>query len=333
MLISWNVTRACNLKCKHCYRDAGKKDPNELTTQEASGLLDEISCAGFKIIVFSGGEPLLRKDIYELISYAAKLGLRPVLGSNGTLIDKKTAKMLKDVGLMRAGISLDSVESQIHDDFRQIKGSWQKSVEAMHNCQETGLEFQMHTTVTRWNFMQVERLIDFACEVGASAYHIFFLVPTGRGKDISQVYLTPQEHEELLHKILDRQKTVPLELRPICAPQFMRIAKEKNIALRFQRGCLAGVSYCCILPNGDVHPCPYLPINIGNVRKDKFSSIWKNAGIFLKLRSLDYGGRCGICEFKSSCGGCRANAYWQSSDFMQEDKTCVYEPKGAKTLI
>lgn len=333
MLVSWNVTRACNLLCKHCYRDAGKKDADELNTKEAKGLLDELAGAGFKIIVFSGGEPLLRQDIYELISYAVKLNLRPVLGSNGTLIDLKTSQRLKDAGLRRAGISLDSVEPEIHDNFRKIKGAWQKSVEAMRNCRQIGLEFQMHTTVTRWNFTQVEKLIDFACEMGACAYHIFFLVPTGRGKHLSQVYLLAQEYEGLLRTILQRQKNLPLELRPICAPQFMRIAKEKNIPLRFERGCLAGLSYCCILPNGDVHPCPYLPIEAGNVRKDKFSAIWKSADIFLKLRSLNYAGRCGGCEFSSSCGGCRANAYWQSGDFMQEDKTCVYEPKRENTFI
>lgn len=330
MLISWNVTRACNLLCKHCYRDAGKKDPDELSTQEARGLLDEIALAGFKIMVLSGGEPLLRKDIYELISYASAKGLRPVLGTNGTLIDETVALKLKQAGLMRAGISLDSVDPKIHDDFRQKKGSWQKSVEAMKNCRDIGLAFQMHTTVTRWNRDQIEKLIDFAAQSGASAYHIFFLVPTGRGKDIDRIFLTPQEYEQLLPKILDRQKGLPLELRPICAPQFMRIAKEKNIPLRFERGCLAGVSYCCIIPNGDVHPCPYLPLKIGNVRQEKFSSIWKNAPMFIRLRSLDYAGKCGRCEFKGSCGGCRANAFWQSGDYMHEDGTCVYEPKPAK---
>lgn len=322
MIISWNVTRACNLKCKHCYRDAGKKDSNELNTEEARGLLGEIARAGFKIVILSGGEPLARADIYELISCARSFGLVPVLGTNGTLIDKETAQRLKEAGLKRAGISLDSVDSKVHDEFRQVKGAWLKSVDAMRACKSIGLEFQVHTTVTRYNREGVEKITDLACEIGACAHHIFFLVPTGRGKEIEESVISPEDYETLLRGILKKQKNTTIELKPVCAPQFIRIAKQLNLSLRFQRGCLAGISYCCILPDGDVHPCPYLPLRLGNVRELKFSAIWQENQILKELRSLDYKGKCALCGYKDTCGGCRARAYHYSGDYMDEDQIC-----------
>jgi len=325
MIISWNTTKACNLKCAHCYRDAGEKDANELTTQEGKDLLGEIASAGFKIVILSGGEPLLRKDIFELISYTKSLGLRAVLGSNGTLLTREIAGKLKQAGLSRAGISLDSKDNRIHDDFRKQKGAWAKTVEAMKICREEGLDFQVHTTVTKRNYQQILEITDFVSGLGAAAHHIFFLVPTGRGKDINDVLITAQDIQEVLKEILNKQKEITMELKPVCAPQFIPLSRKMGMTLRFQRGCLAGTSYCCILPNGDVHPCPYLPIRVGNVREEKFSSIWKNSEILRKLRTLDYGGSCAVCVDKNSCGGCRARAYYYTGgDFMAEDPDCVF---------
>lgn len=324
MLISWNVTKACNLKCSHCYRDAGKKEPDELDFEEAEFLLKDIAQAGFKIIILSGGEPLLRKDIFDLVTFASACGLRPVLGTNGTLITEATAKKLKNAGLTRAGISLDSVDAKIHDAFRKKTGAWEKTVCAMRFCKDQGLDFQVHTTVTKMNFREIEKITDFAQNLGARAHHIFFLVPTGRGKDINDVVLSNREYWELLEKILKKQKEAKLELKPVCAPQFIPFAKEMNMDLRFQRGCLAGISYCCILPNADVHPCPYLPINLGNVRQTPFSRIWQENLILIKLRGQDYSGHCSVCEFKQSCGGCRARAYYHSNDYMAEDPDCRF---------
>ncbi|MCX5708213.1 MAG: radical SAM protein [Candidatus Omnitrophica bacterium] len=324
MIISWNTTKACNLKCEHCYRDAGGKDPNELTTAEGKDLLLEIAKAGFKIAILSGGEPLLRKDIFELISYASSVGLRPVLGTNGVLFTPEIVRKLKTAGAARVGISLDSKDFRVHDDFRKQKGAWEKTVEAMRICRRENLDFQVHTTVTRRNYQEIIEITDFATSLGAKAHHIFFLVPTGRGKDISEVFIGAKEIQEVLEKVLNKQKETAIELKPVCAPQFIPMAKKMGIPLRFQRGCLAGTGYCCILPNGDVHPCPYLPLKVANVREEKFSSIWKNSEIFKKLRSLEYSGFCGFCVDKASCGGCRARAYYESSDFMAEDKECVF---------
>lgn len=327
MIISWNTTKACNLKCEHCYRDAGLKDPQELNTIEGKDLLSEIAKSGFKIVILSGGEPLMRKDIFELISFAKNQGLRPVLGSNGTLITADIARRLKECGLSRAGISLDSIDPLIHDDFRKHNGAWQATVDAMNICKKEGLDFQVHTTVTKRNWREITKITDFVEGLGAKAHHIFFLVPSGRGKEISDVFIYSEEIRQVLKEILNKQKQTKMELKPVCAPQFVPLAREMGLDLRFQKGCLAGISYCCILPNGDVHPCPYLPLLAGNVRQTKFSELWKSSDTFLKLRSGDYGGACGSCVNKDSCAGCRARAYHYNGDLMSEDPECFYNVK------
>ena len=326
MIISWNTTKACNLKCEHCYRDAGGKDPDELTTQEGKALIDEIARAGFKVLILSGGEPLLRLDIFELIRHAALRGLRPVLGTNGALFTREMVRKIKEAGVGRAGISLDSVDPAAHDAFRKHQGAWQATVNGMKLCREEGLDFQVHTTVTRRNFRDITGITDFVAGIGAKAHHIFFLVPTGRGKDISDVFIGAAEIKEVLGKILVKQKELNIEIKPVCAPQFIPLAKAMGIPTRFQKGCLAGTSYCCILPNGDVHPCPYLPLKVGNVRTDKFSAIWKDSPIFRAMRSLDYTGACGGCGNKDSCGGCRARAFHASGDYMAQDPDCLFFP-------
>ena len=327
MLISWNITKACNLKCEHCYRDAGFAEADELTLAEGKKLLTDLKTLGFRIVIFSGGEPVLRKDLPELVSFARELGLVGVLGTNGTLITPEFARKLKQSGLKRAGISLDSIDPAKHDLFRKSEGSWQKAVEGMENCKLAGLEFQVHTTVTTKNISEVLKVTDLAQELQAKAHHIFFLVPTGRGKKIDDVIPSAAEYEKLLEDILDKQSHVDLELKPVCAPQFMRIARKKKIKTRFDKGCLAGISYACILPNGDVHPCPYMPIKLGNVREDGFIKIWNENKVLKDLRSLEFKGKCGICEFKKICSGCRAAAYFQSGgDYMAEDKNCPYTP-------
>jgi putative heme d1 biosynthesis radical SAM protein NirJ2 len=328
MLVSWNITRACNLKCEHCYRDAGDADADELTLAEGKKLLSDLHALHFRLIIFSGGEPLLRPDLFDLIKYARGLGLVSVLGTNGTLIDRDCARRLKDAGLKRAGISLDSVNEVQHDAFRCAQGSWRQAITGMENCKAAGLEFQVHTTVTTKNIDQILAITDFAQAKGAQAHHIFFLVPTGRGKDIDNVIPAPAEYERLLEQILEKQKSVSLELKPVCAPHFMRIARKKKIAMRFEKGCLAGISYACIIPNGDVHPCPYMPIRLGNVRTDGFVKIWQENKVLQDLREARLHGKCGECEFKNVCAGCRAAAYYQSGgDYLAEDLNCTYEPK------
>ena len=323
MIISWNTTQQCNISCLHCYRDAGVRGVDELSTAEGKKLLAEIAAAGFKIMIFSGGEPLMRPDIYELIAYAAEVGLRPVVGTNGILLDQDTVRRLKAAGLLTAGISLDSCSREKHDWFRDQPGAWEQTMAGIQACWEGGLPFQIHTTVMDWNEGEIVNITDLAVELGAVAHHVFFLVPAGRGKEMEATTLKTAQYEALLGRILDKQTQVPIELKPTCAPQFMRIAQERNMAMRFTRGCLAGTSYCVVLPNGDVHPCPYLPLRVGNVRETAFDEIWRNNPVFNELRHQPLKGRCGSCGYDSICGGCRARAYYYSDgDYLAEEPWC-----------
>lgn len=325
MIVSWNTTNDCNMYCDHCYRDAGCKAEDELGTTEAKTLLEQIAKAGFKIMIFSGGEPLMRTDIVELVAHATSLGLRPVFGTNGTLLTLELAKQLKEAGAMGMGISLDSLDKQKHDDFRKFPGAWDGAVRGMKICKEVGLPFQIHTTIMDWNSDEVEAITDFAVELGAVAHHFFFLVPTGRAVSIEEETLKAEAYEEVLTRIMKKQQTVDIELKPTCAPQFMRIAKQMGVDMRFSRGCLAGTHYCIIGPKGQVQPCAYLNIPLGDVRKTPFDEIWRNHEVFNTLRTLDYKGGCGSCEFKRACGGCRARAaYYNEGDYMAEEPWCLY---------
>ncbi|MBP2650703.1 MAG: albA 5 [Firmicutes bacterium] len=325
MIISWNTTQACNISCSHCYRDAGAKRFDELDTAEGKKLLSQIAKAGFKIMIFSGGEPLLRSDIYELISYAKNVGLRPVIGTNGMLITSQVAVKLKTAGLACAGISLDSTEKARHDCFRGQNGAWEQTIAGIKAAKEVGLPFQIHTTVFNWNEGEITDITDLAIKLGAVAHHIFFFVPTGRGENIEKTTLKTAQYETLLERILDKQQQVSIELKPTCAPQFMRIAKQRNLSLRFTKGCLAGTAYCVILPNGDVQPCPYLPINAGNVRVTDFDQIWSNSLLFDEFRNQPLTGACSKCGYDDVCGGCRARAYYYADgDYLAEEPWCSY---------
>ena len=325
MIVSWNTTNACNMYCDHCYREAGCKAEEELSTSEAKTMLEQIARAGFKIMIFSGGEPLLRPDILELVAYATKLGLRPVFGTNGTLITLDMAHKLKAAGAMGMGISLDSMDAKKHNEFRKFPNAWEGAVQGMKNCREAGLPFQIHTTVMDWNSHELEAMTDFAVELGAVAHHFFFLVPTGRAKTIEAESLRAEQYEAVLTRIMKKQQEVDIELKPTCAPQFMRIAAQMGVKTRFRRGCLAGTAYCIISPRGKVQPCAYLNMELGDVRETRFDELWKNSEVLNTLRTLEYKGGCGSCEFKRVCGGCRARAAcYNDGDYMAEEPWCFY---------
>jgi putative heme d1 biosynthesis radical SAM protein NirJ2 len=303
----------------------------ELDTAEARQLIKAIKKAGFKIMIFSGGEPLMRPDIYELIAFATSQGLRAVLGSNGTLIDASSAIKLKQAGIMAAGISLDSLDESKHDAFRGLAQASKMTMEGIEHLKEAGIPFQIHTTVMDWNSGELEAITDLAVKIGAMAHHVFFLVPTGRGADIEQEALRVAEYEKTIARLMNKQKSVPIEIKPTCAPQFVRVADKKGIPLRFSRGCLAGISYCIVNPRGDVQPCAYLDMPLGNVRETPFDEIWRDNPVFATLRTLEYEGKCGICNYKESCGGCRARAYYYSGgNYMAEDQWCLYKPPERK---
>lgn len=324
-LVSWNITRQCNLTCSHCYRDAWQEaDPEELTTEEGVRLIREIAAAGFRVLILSGGEPLMRADLYTLAEAARDAGLRPVLGTNGTLITPEVARRLRAAGLARAGISLDSADPDYHSQLRRSSTAWQQAVDGMKACLEAGLPFQVNTTVTQQNEGQLLEITDLARELGAVGHHVFFLVPTGRGREIAEQMVEARRCEQLLEALLTRQQDVDIEIKPTCAPQFVRIADRLGVDTRFQTGCLAGRTYCVITPNGEVQPCPYLPLTVGRVRDQSFAKIWESASVLHDLRESALEGSCGRCHWGRRCFGCRARAYWATGgNYLAEDPWCT----------
>ena len=345
LVVSWNVTRKCNLACSHCYINSAKDElQGELNTEEAKNLIDQISDVSRPLLILSGGEPLLRADIYDLIQYGADKGLRMGLGSNGSLINQEVAKNLKAAGVKTVSISLDSRNPEKHDEFRGVKGSWQKAVKAITALRQNGVLVQVNTTVTQQNHNEIDEIMSLTEELGVENFHLFFLVPTGRGTKITDI--SPTMYEDMIKSTFAKTGKHRLNVRPSCAPQFMRIAKNMGLDMRqWIRGCIAGLYYCRIYPNGDITPCPYLPVKLGNVREKTFSEIWFGSEVFKNLRDFDtLKGKCGACEYRSLCGGCRARAYGLSSDFidfcgdlhepaelkgdyLKEAPWCVYQPR------
>ena len=267
----------------------------------------------------------MRPDIYELVSYAAGKGLRPVFGTNGTLITSEVARRLKDAGACAMGISLDSADAAKHDAFRGLAGAYEATIAGMRACREAGLPFQVHTTVMEWNKDEVTDITDLVVELGGVAHYIFFLIPVGRGKFIGDTALRVAENEELLRRIMAKQLEVPIDIKPTCAPQFMRVAEQMGVPTRFTRGCLAGDTYCIVSPEGDVRPCAYMTEVAGNVRQTPFDTIWRESELFARLRSRNYGGACGTCDYRQKCGGCRARAaYYHEGNYLAQDDYCAH---------
>lgn len=325
MIVSWMTTNQCNLKCAHCYQDAEKATARELTTAEGMKMIDEIARAGFKIMIFSGGEPLMRPDIYDLVAHAVRRGLRPVFGSNGTLITPDVAKRLKESGACAMGISMDSLDAAKHDEFRGLPHAFDLTMRGIESCKQAGLPFQLHTTVVDWNRDEICAITDFAERSGAIAHYIFFLIPVGRGKYIEKTGLKVLENERLLQDIMRKSAEVSIDVKPTCAPQFTRVAQQVGVETRFTRGCLAGLTYCVIGSEGLVRPCAYMTEEAGDVRKTSFDEIWRTSSLFKKLRTETYKGACGTCDYAEGCGGCRARAaYYHDGDILAQDDYCAH---------
>ena len=324
--ISWNVTKKCNLYCKHCYRESSPHEEidDELTTEEGKKLLRDMKKANLKTIVFSGGEPLLRPDIFELIEYAWSLDMMPLMGSNGTLITPAVANKLRSSGLKAIAISIDSLNKEVHDDFRGKKDSLEKAMSGIKNCIDANLRVQINTTISRYNLDDLDEIMEYADRVGALSCHMLFLVDVGRGKTIDVTQLDKIEYKDTINKIIE--KDLDIKIKPTCAPQYKVEAMFKDIPTVGGRGCIAGISYCSILPNGDVHICPYTPVKVDSIRERDFDDIWKNNEVFLKLRDYTgYKGKCGSCRYIDICGGCRARAFSATGDWLEADPYCLLD--------
>ncbi len=378
-LIAWELTRACNLGCVHCRASAVDEPlPEELTTEESLHLIDQIAGFSRPILILTGGEPLVRKDIYELADYGAKKGLRVVLATNGTLLNRDIASKLKEVGIQRVSISLDASHAEAHDSFRGSPGSFAQALAGIEVLKDVGLSFQINTTITKRNLTEIPSIADLALRLGTDALHIFLLVPTGRGKEIEGDEILPAEYEEVLNWFYDKQKTVSINLKATCAPHYFRVMRQRMKAEGTQpqgsltqgtrtqesrpqesrpqgmkpspashphhghghkgshpgaleatsKGCLGGTGFCFISYRGEVYPCGYLPALAGNVREKPFPEIWGNSVVFQELRDPDLlKGKCGRCEYRRICGGCRARAYAACGDYLAEEPYCIYQPR------
>ncbi len=334
-MVAWEVTRSCNLACVHC-RASSLKGPyaGELDTKECLHLVDEIAAAGKPMIILTGGEPLLRPDIYDIAKYGTDKGLRMVLASNGTLVTQEAARKMKEAGIQRVSISLDGADAKRHDAFRKVPGAYAGAMKGIAHLKKAGMDFQINTTITRDNLDQLESILKSAMALGAAAHHIFLLVPTGRGKEMADQAISALEYEKTLHWFHDQSLECPIQLKATCAPHYFRILhqrkawkKGENILAAMTRGCLGGISFCFISHTGQVQPCGYLEIDCGQIRKRPFPDVWTDSPEFLSLRDLaNYKGKCGRCEFARVCGGCRARAYEATGDYLSEEPLCAYEP-------
>ncbi|MBI2172004.1 MAG: radical SAM protein [Chloroflexi bacterium] len=324
-IVSWNVTQRCNLQCSHCYLVAGGSAPAELSFEEGCQLVDQLAASGTRMLILSGGEPLMRRDIVKLAVHASSTGMLVVLGTNGMLLTHTLVRELKDAGVAGAGISLDSVHPERHDSFRGVPGAWKGAVRGIQECVAQGLPVLLQMTALPWNYQEIPDMVEFAHREGASAFNLYFLVCTGRGETLTDI--TPQRYEDALSTLVEAQGHYPqMMVRARCAPQIGRVGSQQGSALVGSAGCLAARQYCRITPEGDVTPCPYLPLVGGNVRNGPFAEIWQNAPLFRRLRAETPGGKCGQCDFLNLCGGCRARAFALTGKLLGEDPWCAYQP-------
>jgi radical SAM protein with 4Fe4S-binding SPASM domain len=364
--VSWNLTQRCNLECAHCYMSAhaGADTRGELTTEECRRVIDEIARVNPNVfLILTGGEPLLRRDVFDVAGYASAKGFTTVFGTNGVLLREPEARRMREHGVLGASISLDSTDRARHDRFRRLAGAWDGAVRATRVLTDAGLDFSLHMSVTDWNVAEVPAMIDLARELGAKVLNFFFLVRTGRGRDLTDIDAVAYERilgylasaqgagdgpPSFVRRLLGMASATPedtfedpwstpvartdgLLIRAKCAPHFRRILWQRNpsspLLKNYAHGsCPAGKYYCRITPEGDVTPCPYMPVSVGNLRQTSFDALWRTAPTFDALRDPVLGGRCGRCEFSRICGGCRCRAYATYGDFLAEDPACGYQP-------
>lgn len=349
-LVVWDITYACNLKCKHCYASAGKSLEDELITEEAKQAIDKLDRASVPIIAFSGGEPLVRKDFFELAKYASDKGIYVAVATNATLISKEKAREMKEAGISFTQISLDGASAETHDSFRGIKGVYEKTIQGIKNCVDEGFFVNVATTATKYNYKEIPKIIDLCEELGVNWFMLYNFVPTGRGEFIAENDLNPAEREKVLKELWEKLKNGGKVNVLSTAPQFARVALESELGqnkkivpthfanpalsdklvnlAEFIGGCGCGRLYCAIRPNGNIEPCVFFPLTVGNIKNDDFEDLWRNNTILNELRNKDIlEGNCGKCDYRYYCGGCRARAYGYTGNYLAPDPGCIRNAK------
>jgi len=344
-LVVWNITNMCNLRCRHCYQQAGHVSKDELTLEEKLKLVDELASVGIVGIAFSGGEPIMHPDFFPTARRARERNLYVSVATNGVLLTPEIVNRLANIGVGYVEVSLDSARPEVHDSFRGLPGAWKRTVEGISNSTKAGIFTVMATTVTRLNLEDVPALIDLSKKLGVSRFAHFNFIPTGRGKEIINLDLSPPQREELLKLLYEKSQTSGIEVLS-SAPQFARVVfqqscggsiapthfyvgKNRNWGLKalaeFIGGCGAGRLYCAIQPNGDVTPCVFIPqLIVGNIREKTFSEIWHTTKIFKDFQvRTNLKGSCAKCEYNKICGGCRARSLGYFQDHTAPDVGCV----------
>jgi radical SAM protein with 4Fe4S-binding SPASM domain len=337
-LVFWETTAGCNLECIHCRRleVSRARMREDLTTQEAFGLVDQIAEIGRPILVLSGGEPLMRPDVWQVAERAIARGQAVSLATNGTMVDDGVAERIARVGIRRVAVSVDGADERTHDEFRRQPGSWAAALAGARRARARGVSLQVNVTITRHNRHQCDDLYRLALDLGADALHIFMLVPVGCGASISNTHmLAAEEYEEVLAWALARAREGRIHVKPTCAPHYFRIRLQRAERIggngspfhALTRGCLAGTGIVFISHKGEVFPCGYLPVRCGSVRERPLGEIWRDSETLALLRRPDLlRGKCGACEFKMVCLGCRARAYFRTGNILDEEPYCSYVP-------
>jgi radical SAM protein with 4Fe4S-binding SPASM domain len=351
-LVVWNFTYKCNLHCKHCYSSSGTNKKSELSTKEALKVVDKIANFGVTSLAFSGGEPLMRKDFFEVARHAVDSGLYVSLATNGTLLTEENVKKLKKIGVHYVEVSLDGIDPKTHDFFRGKTGAFNQTLTGLKTCLDKDICTCIAVTATKNNLKEIPAVLEMAENMGIDRFTLFNFIPTGRGKDITDVDPSPEEREEILcylnKKLSEDPKIailsttpqlarVALQSRspnendivmPLAHMEATKISKRAKALAEFIGGCGAGRFYCAISPEGNLQPCVFMPLTVGNLNTEKFSDIWLNSQTLKDLRNREkLKGRCSKCDFKYVCGGCRARAFAYHNDYLMSDPGCIKQIK------
>ncbi len=340
--LAWEVTQRCNLRCVHCRCSSDMtSSEGDFTTEEGKKLLKDIADFSKPVVVLSGGEPLLREDIFELASYGTSIGLRMCMATNGTLVTDGICRQMRESDIKMVSLSLDGSTADIHDDFRQCPGAFDGVIRAAETLRRNGQKFLINSSFTRRNQADIPNVFRLAKSLGAAAWYMFMIVPTGRGEEILNELISREDYEEILTWHYGQEKVEDeILMRPTCAPHYYRIVPQRAKAegVTFERrslsfstgggkGCIAAQSICLIDCFGNVKPCSYFPRIAGNVKQTPFRDIWEKSELFMELRDFgSYKGKCGQCEYLNVCGGCRARADAVYGDYMEEEPFCSYVP-------
>lgn len=331
---AWEVTSACNLRCIHCHATADTPGKDELTTDEGKRFIDELAgVREFRMLVYTGGEPLVRPDIFELMHHSKKAGLINVIATNGTLITEETAYRLKEAGVATAAVSLDSSRKDVHDYVRNRPDAFELAMRGIRAMRKAGIPLQINCTAMQYNFDDLSEIVELADGLGSGIMLMYQLVPVGRGEVIKEATLKINENERLLKFLAKKQQEVSTIMEPVAGPQYWPYLMElsgKNegfwlkLAEQVFHGCSAGRGFVYIKPNGDVWPCPFVEVNAGNVRNRPFGEIWRKSEVFVNLRNREntLKGECGECNYRTICGGCRGRAMACTGDYLSEDPSC-----------